>query len=36
MRLLEYENLDLSRVGTAYAKVKAAIEADDFRTADVK
>ena len=36
MRLLHYKDLDLRRVRAAFAKVKAAIEADDFRSADVK
>jgi hypothetical protein len=36
MRLLQYKDLDLRRVRAAFDKVKAAIEADDFRTADVK
>ena len=36
MRLLLYKGLDLRRVKPAFDKVKTAIEADDFRTADVK
>ncbi|MFM7506101.1 MAG: AAA family ATPase [Rubrivivax sp.] len=36
MRLLRYKDLDLRRVRAAFDKVKAAIEADDFRSADVK
>jgi hypothetical protein len=36
MRFLQYKNLDLRRVRAAFDKVKGAIEADDFRTADVK
>ncbi|MCB1996554.1 MAG: hypothetical protein KDG57_11890, partial [Rhodoferax sp.] len=36
MRLLLYKDLDLRRVKPAFDKVKAAIEADDFRSADVK
>jgi len=36
MRLLQYKDLDLRRVKPAFDKVKAAIEADDFRSADVK
>lgn len=36
MRLLQYKDLDLRRVRAAFEKVKAAIEADDFRSADVK
>ena len=36
MRLLTYKDLDLSRVKTSFDKVKAMIEADDFRSADVK
>ena len=36
MRLLQYKNLNLHRVKAAFEKVKAAIEADDFRSADVK
>jgi hypothetical protein len=36
MRLLQYRDLDLRRVKPAFAKVRAAIEADDFRSADVK
>ena len=36
MRLLQYQDLDLRRVKPAFAKVRAAIEADDFRSPDVK
>lgn len=36
MRVLQYKDLDLRRVQAAFAKVKSAIEADDFRSADVK
>ena len=36
MRLLLYKGLDLRRVKAAFDKIKAAIEADDFRSADVK
>ncbi len=36
MRLLLYKDLDLRRVKPAFAKVRAAIEAGDFRSADVK
>jgi hypothetical protein len=36
MRLLQYKNLNLRRVKPAFDKVKAAIEAGDFRSADVK
>ncbi|MFM2068673.1 MAG: hypothetical protein RLZZ584_3582, partial [Pseudomonadota bacterium] len=36
MRLLQYKDLDLKRVKPAFAKVRAAIEADDFRSPDVK
>ena len=36
MRLLLYKGLDLRRVKPACDKIKAAIEADDFRSADVK
>jgi hypothetical protein len=36
MRLLQYKDLDLRRVKPAFAKVRAAIEADDFRSPDVK
>ncbi len=36
MRLLHYKNLNLRRVKPAFDKVKAAIEAGDFRSADVK
>lgn len=36
MRLLQYKGLNLRRVKVAFDKVKAAIEAGDFRSADVK
>ena len=36
MRLLLYKDLNLRRVKAAFDKLKAAIEADDFRSADVK
>lgn len=36
MRLLQYKDLNLRRVKPAFDKVKAAIEAGDFRSADVK
>lgn len=36
MRLLLYKDLDLRRVKPAFDNVRAAIEADDFRSADVK
>ena len=36
MRLLQYKDLDLRRVKTAFAKVRAAIGAGDFRSPDVK
>ncbi|MBI5504520.1 MAG: AAA family ATPase [Deltaproteobacteria bacterium] len=36
MRLLQYKDLDLRRVRPAFDKVRAAIEAGDFRSADVK
>lgn len=36
MRLLLYKDLNTRRVKAAFAKVRAAIEADDFRSADVK
>jgi hypothetical protein len=36
MRVLQYKNLNLDHVRSAFGKVKAAIEADDFRSADVK
>ena len=36
MRLLLYKDLDLRRVKPSFDKIKAAIEADDFRSADVK
>lgn len=36
MRLLQYRDLDTRRVKAAFAKVRAAIERDDFRSADVK
>ncbi len=36
MRLLQYKDLDLTRVKPAFAKVRAAIEAGDFKSPDVK
>ena len=36
MRLLTYKDLDLRRVRPAFAKVRSAIEAGDFRSADIK
>jgi hypothetical protein len=36
MRLLLYKDLDLRRVKPAFDKVRAAIEADDFRSAGIK
>jgi hypothetical protein len=36
MRLLRYKDLDLKRVRAAFEKVRAAIEAGDFKSADVK
>ena len=36
MRLLQYKDLDLRRVKSAFAKVRAAIEAGDFKSSDVK
>jgi hypothetical protein len=36
MRLLQYKDLNLRRVQAGFDKVKAAIEAGDFRSADVK
>ena len=36
MRLLHYKDLDFRRLKPAFDKVRAAIEADDFRSADVK
>ncbi len=36
MRFLQYKDLDLRRVRPAFDKVRAAIEAGDFRSADVK
>src|SRR5690349_18852306 len=36
MRFLQYKELDLRRVKAAFDKVRRAIEADDFRSADVK
>ena len=36
MRLLQYKDLNLRRVKPAFDKISAAIEADDFRSADVK
>lgn len=36
MRVLLYKDLNLRRVQASFAKVRAALEADDFRSADVK
>ena len=36
MRLLQYKDLDLRRVKPAFAKLRAAIEAGDFKSPDVK
>ncbi len=36
VRILQYKDLDLRRVRPAFDKVRAATEADDFRSADVK
>lgn len=36
MKVLEYADLDVSRVRAAYAKVVEALERDDFRSAEVK
>ena len=36
MRLLLYKDLDTRRVKPAFAKLRAAIESGDFRSADVK
>jgi hypothetical protein len=36
MRVLEYSGLNTSRVETAYRRVVAALERNDFRAADVK
>ena len=36
MRLLQYKDLDLRRIKPAFAKVRAAIEAGDFKSPDVK
>jgi hypothetical protein len=36
MRLLQYKDLDFRRLKPAFDKVRVAIEADDFRSADVK
>ena len=36
MRFLQYKGLELGRLKPAFEKVKLAIEADDFRSADVK
>lgn len=36
MRILEYTDLDTRKVKAAYQKLKAALERDDFRSADVK
>jgi hypothetical protein len=36
MRVLQYSGLDTSKVQTAYRRIVAALERDDFRAADVK
>ena len=36
MRFLLYKDLDLRRVKPTFAKVRAAIEANDFKSPDVK
>lgn len=36
MRFLQYKDLDLRRVKPAFAKVRSAIEAGDFKSPDVK
>jgi hypothetical protein len=36
MRVLLHKDLNLRRVKATFEKVRAAIEADDFRSADVK
>lgn len=36
MRVLQYKGLNPGRLRNAFGKIKAAIEADDFRSADVK
>ena len=36
MRLLLYKDLDTRRVKALFAKLRLAIEADDFRSADIK
>ncbi|MHB8723078.1 MAG: hypothetical protein ACYDAH_17015, partial [Steroidobacteraceae bacterium] len=36
MRVLQYSGLDISRVETAFRRIVAALERDDFRAADVK
>ena len=36
MRVLLYKDINTRRVKAAFAKVRAAIEADDFRSADIK
>ena len=36
MRVLEYSDLDTSRVRSSYEKVKRQLEADDLRSADLK
>ena len=36
MKILEYVGLDTSRVKAQYAKLRDAIERDDFRQAEVK
>lgn len=36
MRLLQYKDLDLRRVNASFAKIRASIEAGDFKSPDVK
>jgi hypothetical protein len=36
MRFLQYKDLDLSRVKASFAKIRASIEAGDFKSPDVK
>ena len=36
MRLLQYKDIDLRRVKAAFAKVRAAVEAGNFRSPDIK
>jgi len=36
MRVLEYTDLDISRVRPQYEKVKRQLEEDDLRSADLK